>query len=51
MNAARKEQERFIQNLDLNEILDYRQRLENYQVRARFALARLYDTIAKEETP
>jgi chromosome segregation ATPase len=51
VNAARKEQERFIQNLALNEILDYRQRLENYQVRARFALARLYDTIAKEETP
>jgi hypothetical protein len=51
VNAARKEQERFIQNLALNEILGYRQRLENYQVRARFALARLYDTIAKEETP
>jgi hypothetical protein len=49
--SAKQAQERFIQTLALNEILDYRQRLENYQVRARFALARLYDTIAKEEQP
>lgn len=46
-----QEQKRYINALALSEIGRYKVRLEKYQARARFALARLYDTLEKAATP
>lgn len=47
VEAALGKQQQYIQQLALTAIKHYRQRLKSYQVRARFAQARLYDTLAK----
>jgi TolA-binding protein len=45
---ALNEQQHIIQSLALREVYQQRERLKAYQVRAKFAQARLYDTMSKD---
>jgi tetratricopeptide (TPR) repeat protein len=49
--ASRRLQEQQIQTLALDAIRQYRRRLNSYQIRARFALARILDSMNKADTP
>lgn len=48
LDSAIKGQENYIQSLAMKSLIARRQQLENYHVRARFAIARLYDTLIIE---
>lgn len=45
LDSAIKQQETYIQKLALAGLIQRRQQLENYHVRARFGIARLYDSL------
>jgi len=49
--ASRRLQEQQIQTLALDAIRQYRRRLNSYQIRSRFALARILDSMNKADTP
>jgi hypothetical protein len=51
LDAAIQLQESYIQKMAMNSLVQRRQQLENYHVRARFGIARLYDSlvIAKDK--
>lgn len=49
LNVTIKEQERYIQTLALLALQQGNQQMENYHVRARFGVARLYDKLSKEQ--
>ncbi|MBI3562792.1 MAG: tetratricopeptide repeat protein [Gammaproteobacteria bacterium] len=49
LDATIKEQERYIQTLALIALQQSNQQLENYHIRARFAVARLYDALTKQQ--
>jgi tetratricopeptide (TPR) repeat protein len=49
--TSRHQQEQQLQNLALDAIKQYRRRLNSYQIRSRFALARILDTMNKAGTP
>jgi tetratricopeptide (TPR) repeat protein len=49
--ASRRLQEQQIQTLALDAIRQYRRRLNSYQIRSRFALARILDSMSKAGTP
>jgi len=47
----RYQQEQYLQKMALDAITQYRRRLNSYQIRSRFALARILDTMNKAGTP
>ena len=49
LDSAISQQERYIQKLALAGLVKRRQQLENYHVRARFGIARLYDSLIIEK--
>lgn len=51
ISVHRYQQEQYLQKLALDAITQYRRRLNSYQIRSRFALARILDTMNKAGTP
>ena len=51
VDASRRQQEQYLQTLALDAIMQYRRRLNSYQIRSRFALARILDNMSKAGTP
>lgn len=49
LDVTIKEQERYIQTLALLALQQGNQQMENYHIRARFGVARLYDKLSKEQ--
>lgn len=49
LDTATKDQEHYIQTLALIALQQGNQQLQNYHIRARFAVARLYDRLVKEQ--
>ena len=49
LDSAIRQQESYIQKMAMNSLIHRRQQLENYHVRARFGIARLYDSLVLEK--
>jgi len=49
LNYAIKQQEAYIQKMAMQSLVNRRRQLENYHVRARFGIARLYDSLVIEK--